>query len=188
MQSSATTRSQATSSFHTIQPNIKVVCMVALERGYTHNLDRIQSLYNVYYPVGHCQSSVGPYQWRGLGIMTRIACSQNTGMVCRYITRKRLGVTQVFQQHWHTGPYTKRDKPGYSAQSVDRDMQAVGIQQWSSTWLCNSHQLLFNNVKPISSCSVSHPIVSLPPSCTICMHGTKISMQLPKQCSLGIYI
>ena len=70
-----------------------------------------------------------------MGITSRIAYTQNTtGVQLYYMKKDQVSLMQVFQRHWHTGPYTKRNKSGYKAslhsyhaiKRIDRHMQAVG--------------------------------------------------------------
>ena len=135
MQSSATTRSQATSMQLSYN---RVSCQGCLYSGLGTRLytQSAWTGFNPYYPVGHYQSSVGPYQWRGLGITTRIAYTQNTRMVCSYVTLKRSGVTHASfpaaLAHWSIYKRGQAGVQGYTLhsyipiKSVDRHLQAVG--------------------------------------------------------------
>ena len=87
MQSSATTRSQATSMQFPYDLASYQGCLYS-GIGYTQST---WTGFNLYYPVGHSELSRSILVGRlTLGITTRIAYTQNTRMVCRYITRKKI--------------------------------------------------------------------------------------------------
>ena len=116
MQSSATTRSQATSMQFPYNLASYQGCLYSAwpwnEAIHTICMDKIQSLL----PSGSCQSSVGPYQSGGIGYHNK-NCLHSEYYWCADILhyKDKVSLMQVFQRHWHTGPYTKRDKPGYKA-------------------------------------------------------------------------